>query len=137
MKKKRSKTDARSKLSFAMDDEEEEGAGENGDVGGGDQKSSSKKKKKKVGEEKDGEKTDAKIRAIKNPSVDTSFLPDREREEKDRLAREELRQQWLAKQEVMKGEAIEITYSYWDGSGHRKSVAVSLSACLYAPVWSI
>uniref|UniRef100_A0AAX7TJJ3 FAM50A/XAP5 C-terminal domain-containing protein n=1 Tax=Astatotilapia calliptera TaxID=8154 RepID=A0AAX7TJJ3_ASTCA len=33
----------------------------------------------------------------KNPDVDTSFLPDRDRE-------------------------IEITFSYWDGSGHRKTV---------------
>ena len=62
---------------------------------------------------------------LKNPAVDTSFLPDREREEKDRLAREELRQEWLKKQEIMKAEGIEIVYSYWDGSGHRKSVTVS------------
>jgi protein FAM50 len=62
---------------------------------------------------------------LKNPAVDTSFLPDRDREEKDRLAREELRQEWLKKQETMKAEAIEIIYSYWDGSGHRKSLTVS------------
>ncbi|MCO5554334.1 hypothetical protein L7F22_007863 [Adiantum nelumboides] len=116
VKKKRSKTDALSKLSFAMDDEEEGGGAAGAGPGG-----EAKKNKKKKQEEKSG-----KLKGIKNPSVDTSFLPDREREEKDRLAREELRQQWLAKQEIMKGEAIEITYSYWDGSGHRKSVAVSV-----------
>lgn len=60
----------------------------------------------------------------KNPAVDTSFLPDREREEEERREREELRKEWLRKQEEMKQEEMEITYSYWDGSGHRKSVMV-------------
>uniref|UniRef100_A0A7N8X126 Family with sequence similarity 50 member A n=1 Tax=Mastacembelus armatus TaxID=205130 RepID=A0A7N8X126_9TELE len=64
----------------------------------------------------------------KNPDVDTSFLPDREREtffyknkSLNRL-REELRQEWELKQEKIKSEEIEITFSYWDGSGHRKTV---------------
>ncbi|KAK1923587.1 XAP-5-like protein [Papiliotrema laurentii] len=61
-------------------------------------------------------------RFAKNPDVDTSFLPDRERENQERLEREELRKQWLAEQERIKNETIEITYSYWDGSGHRKTV---------------
>ena len=60
----------------------------------------------------------------KNPNVDTSFLPDRDREEAERREREELRKEWLRKQEELKKEEIEITYSYWDGSGHRKSVTV-------------
>ncbi|BEJ17847.1 hypothetical protein CspHIS471_0701150 [Cutaneotrichosporon sp. HIS471] len=59
---------------------------------------------------------------LKNPEVDTSFLPDREREAQERTEREELRQKWLAEQERIKNEVIEITYSYWDGSGHRKTV---------------
>lgn len=59
--------------------------------------------------------------------MDTSFLPDREREEEERRTREELRQEWLRKQEELKLEEIEIVYSYWDGSGHRKSVKVSSS----------
>ncbi|XP_076839740.1 protein FAM50A [Brachyhypopomus gauderio] len=58
----------------------------------------------------------------KNPDVDTSFLPDREREEEENRLREELRQEWEGKQEKIKGEEIEITFSYWDGSGHRKTV---------------
>lgn len=28
----------------------------------------------------------------------------------------------MAKQEAMKNDEIEITFSYWDGSGHRRSV---------------
>lgn len=58
----------------------------------------------------------------KNPDVDTSFLPDREREEEENKLREELRQEWATKQNVLKEEEIEITFSYWDGSGHRRSV---------------
>ena len=94
--KKRMKTE-KSKLSFADDD-------------GEDEEKSESSKKPKLG---------------KNPSVDTSFLPDREREEEERRERERLRQEWLRKQEELKNEEIEITYSYWDGSGHRKSVVVS------------
>uniref|UniRef100_A0A8C6LIV3 Family with sequence similarity 50 member A n=1 Tax=Nothobranchius furzeri TaxID=105023 RepID=A0A8C6LIV3_NOTFU len=58
----------------------------------------------------------------KNPDVDTSFLPDRDREEEENRLREELRQEWELKQEKIKNEEIEITFSYWDGSGHRKTV---------------
>uniref|UniRef100_A0A3B1IRY7 Family with sequence similarity 50 member A n=1 Tax=Astyanax mexicanus TaxID=7994 RepID=A0A3B1IRY7_ASTMX len=45
----------------------------------------------------------------KNPDVDTSFLPDREREVHGLLI-------------LLLCEEIEITFSYWDGSGHRKTV---------------
>uniref|UniRef100_A0AAR2J2N1 FAM50A/XAP5 C-terminal domain-containing protein n=1 Tax=Pygocentrus nattereri TaxID=42514 RepID=A0AAR2J2N1_PYGNA len=65
----------------------------------------------------------------KNPDVDTSFLPDREREEEENRLREELRQEWERKQEKIKGEEIEITFSYWDGSGHRKTVKVNSTKC--------
>lgn len=60
----------------------------------------------------------------KNPDVDTSFLPDREREEEENKLREELRQEWAKKQNALKEEEIEITFSYWDGSGHRRSVVM-------------
>jgi protein FAM50 len=63
-----------------------------------------------------------KKRLSKNPDVDTSFLPDRYREEEERLHREDLRKKWLAEQERIKNETIEIVYSFWDGSGHRKTV---------------
>uniref|UniRef100_A0A669AV64 Family with sequence similarity 50 member A n=1 Tax=Oreochromis niloticus TaxID=8128 RepID=A0A669AV64_ORENI len=64
----------------------------------------------------------------KNPDVDTSFLPDRDREEEENRLREELRQEWELKQEKIKNEEIEITFSYWDGSGHRKTVKVKIEA---------
>lgn len=60
----------------------------------------------------------------KNPDVDTSFLPDREREEEENKLREELRQEWAQKQNALKEEEIEITFSYWDGSGHRRGVVM-------------
>lgn len=62
----------------------------------------------------------------KNPSVDTSFLPDREREEQERKIREELRQQYLKEQERIKQEDIDIVCSFWDGAGHRSVVTVCL-----------
>uniref|UniRef100_A0A4W2HSZ8 Family with sequence similarity 50 member A n=1 Tax=Bos indicus x Bos taurus TaxID=30522 RepID=A0A4W2HSZ8_BOBOX len=66
--------------------------------------------------------TTKKKKMGKNPDVDTSFLPDRDREEEENRLREELRQEWEAKQEKIKSEEIEITFSYWDGSGHRRTV---------------
>ena len=82
----------------------------------------------------------------KDPTVNTSFLPDREREEEERREREKLQAEWLEQQEKIKRknyhyvqitrkvclygkstveERILITYSYWDGTGHRKSVEVA------------
>ncbi|XP_074123127.1 protein FAM50A [Sminthopsis crassicaudata] len=70
-----------------------------------------------------GEGIPSKKRKLgKNPDVDTSFLPDLDREEEENRLREELRQEWEAKQEKIKSEEIEITFSYWDGSGHRRTV---------------
>ncbi|XP_065210598.1 protein FAM50 homolog isoform X1 [Planococcus citri] len=67
----------------------------------------------------------------KNPDVDTSFLPDREREEEETKLREELRQEWAAKQSTLKEEEIDITFSYWDGSGHRKTVKMKKGNTIY------
>ncbi|KAF9075143.1 XAP5, circadian clock regulator-domain-containing protein [Rhodocollybia butyracea] len=63
-----------------------------------------------------------KSRPKKNPTVDTSFLPDRLREDAERAERERLRLEWLAKQEEIKAEEIDVVYSYWDGGGRRRSV---------------
>ena len=113
-KAKKRKRVPKATLSFADDEEE----GDTNETSGtntpnGDSSEMTSKKKSKLG---------------KNPSVDTSFLPDREREEQERREREELRKEWLKRQEELKKEDIEITYSYWDGSGHRKSVTVSFSS---------
>ncbi len=57
---------------------------------------------------------------VKNPFIDTSFLPDKVKEERERNERKMLQQQYLEEQERIKEEEIEVTYSYWDGTGHRK-----------------
>lgn len=58
----------------------------------------------------------------KDPSVDTSFLPDKHREEQAEKERKRLEVEWKEKQEAMKQQKLEIIYSYWDGSGHRRNV---------------
>ncbi|XP_042501027.1 protein XAP5 CIRCADIAN TIMEKEEPER-like isoform X2 [Macadamia integrifolia] len=58
----------------------------------------------------------------KDPTVETSFLPDSEREAEEQAERERLRKQWLHEQEQIRNEALEITYSYWDGAGHRRVI---------------
>ncbi|CAG8555846.1 6405_t:CDS:2 [Paraglomus brasilianum] len=110
LKKSKKKKKPEVKLSFDIDGEEEVSAdsknSQTGDKRIGDS-IESMPKKSKIG---------------KNPSVDTSFLPDREREEQERREREQLRLEWLRKQEEVKNEKIQVTYSYWDGTGHRKTV---------------
>jgi len=111
---KKRKKSSKATLSFAMDD--------GGDAE--DEQVTSSATTPKEDENNSQPAKRAKFR--KNPNVDTSFLPDRDREEAERKERERLRQEWLRKQEEIKKEEIEITYSFWDGSGHRKSVMVSL-----------
>ena len=122
-KVKKRKKSAKSTLSFALDDEAE----------GADSTSGSATPNASA----NGENQAQRKKFRKNPAVDTSFLPDREREDAERREREELRQQWLKRQEDMKKEEIEITYSYWDGSGHRKSVMVSRFDFLYVTSTSL
>lgn len=61
---------------------------------------------------------------MKNPEVDTSFLPDRERDENIEREKARLRQEWLDQQEIIKNESLNVVYSYWNGSGHRKSITI-------------
>jgi protein FAM50 len=96
-----------SKLSFALDDEEEEA---NGDGSVEESKSpDSGKRNQSFG---------------KDPKVDTTFLPDKEREEQEARERERLKEEWLKEQERIKAQPLSITYSYWDGSGHRRQITV-------------
>ncbi|KAK9113250.1 hypothetical protein Scep_020769 [Stephania cephalantha] len=60
----------------------------------------------------------------KDPTVETSFLPDSEREAEEQAERERLRKQWALEQEQIRNEPLEITYSYWDGAGHRRVIQV-------------
>lgn len=115
-KAKKRKKSAKATLSFAMDD---------GDDGADLDDDNSR-------QNDEDEPPTKRNKLKKNPNVDTSFLPDREREEAERKERERLRLEWLAKQEQMKKEDIEVVYSYWDGSGHRKSVTVRFYHSLLA-----
>uniref|UniRef100_A0A8C9SRI7 Family with sequence similarity 50 member A n=1 Tax=Scleropages formosus TaxID=113540 RepID=A0A8C9SRI7_SCLFO len=86
-------------LSFNPDgDEEEDGEDEEEDK---QEEEEEEEEEEKEEEEEEEEEEFKKKKLGKNPDVDTSFLPDRDRE-----VREE----------------IEITFSYWDGSGHRRTV---------------
>lgn len=93
-----------SKLSFSHDDDEEE-----------------------VDDESDEQQRAGSVqrKLMKNPNVDTSFLPDRERDLMIEAEREKLRQEWFQEQERIKQEILEVQYSYWDGNGHRRSIRVS------------
>eukprot|EP01039_Chlorochromonas_danica_P001875 gene1877-2052_t len=75
-------------------------------------------------EEEEEEVKPAAKRSLKDPHADTSFLPDPEREKEIQRKREELKKEWLEQQEIIKNELLEVTYSYWDGSGHRKVITV-------------
>ncbi|GAU95443.1 hypothetical protein RvY_07059 [Ramazzottius varieornatus] len=101
---RRSQRDS-SKLSFAVDDGEDE--------------------EEEAQSEASGESYERKRRRIgMDPSVDTSFLPDKDKEDEEKRLREQLRVEWVAKQEVLKQELMEVIYSYWDGAGHRRTQSI-------------
>eukprot|EP00611_Tribonema_gayanum_P005525 TRINITY_DN1474_c0_g1_i4.p1 TRINITY_DN1474_c0_g1~~TRINITY_DN1474_c0_g1_i4.p1 ORF type:complete len:362 (-),score=139.90 TRINITY_DN1474_c0_g1_i4:60-1145(-) len=104
-KGKKKKKKPVSTLSFGGDDEEGEEGGE-----GPEESSSGKGAAKKV---------------FKNPHVDTSFLPDREREAQMAREKSRLRQEWMQQQDRIKQELLEVTYSYWDGTGHRRTIKIT------------
>ena len=60
----------------------------------------------------------------KDPNIDTSFLPDKMREDKLVAERRRLKNEWIENQNKIKKELLELIYSYWDGSGHRRNVTV-------------
>ena len=67
---------------------------------------------------------------LKDPTIDTSFLPDKQREEEEEAKRRQLEKDWKERQVTIREEKLEITYSYWDGSGHRRSVVVTKGASI-------
>ena len=92
-----------------------------------------KKKKKKAdlkklsfGEDEEDEEPPRKFGKIsKDSSVKTDFLPDKEKEEALQRKKDELKQSWLAEQEKLKQEPLDVTFSYFDGSGHRRKITVT------------
>lgn len=128
-------------LSFSFNDDEEEEADEEDNE---EQKEMERqrKKEKEMAKERAEKKKWAELnpdeptpvvkkKIFKNPDVDTSFLPDREREEEENRLREQLRQEWVMQQAALKDQEIPITFSYWDGSGHRRSVVMKKGNSIY------
>ncbi|TMW63196.1 hypothetical protein Poli38472_002137 [Pythium oligandrum] len=65
-----------------------------------------------------------KPKIMKDPTVETDFLPDKERERQEEEERKRLRLEWEQEQERIKNENVTVTYSYWDGSGHRREITI-------------
>jgi len=59
---------------------------------------------------------------MKDPTIDTSFLPDKDRDAAVEAERQRLVEEWKQQQETAKSEQLEVVYSYWDGSGHRRTI---------------
>ena len=80
--------------------------------------------------EDDGTALDDKPSKVsrKDPTVDTSFLPDKHRQMEQEEKRIKLELEWKQAQEEIRKEPLEITYSYWDGSGHRRSCIIQKGA---------
>ena len=76
------------------------------------------------GEEEPAEELPRKKKLGKNPGVDTSFLPDADREEALAQRKQGLAREWETQQDAIKAEIIEVTYSFWDGKGRRNVVKV-------------
>jgi protein FAM50 len=110
-KKRKEKKKIASRLSFAEEGDDEDGDDEEDNNTDGAATAAAAGTKTKI--------------AKKDPTVDTSFLPDQQREEEEKAKRLQLEQEWKDRQVEIQKEQLEITYSYWDGSGHRRSCTVS------------
>lgn len=103
----------KAKLSFVEDDEGEEGEENEGEATALPKASTSSN---------GGENRVGKLG--KDPTVDTDFLPDADRERQAEELRQQLKKEWELRQMAIKNEPLTITYSYWNGTGNRRQVAV-------------
>ena len=60
----------------------------------------------------------------KDPTIDTSFLPDKQRQIDQEDKRKYLENEWKEKQDMIRKEPLEVVYSFWDGSGHRRTTKI-------------
>lgn len=88
-RKKRKQKKTTATLSFSLDDEDEDAEDADAEAG-----------------------VSKRPRLGMNPEVDTSFLPDVDREEEERLERERLRKEWVAQQESMRNSVVKIVYKW-------------------------
>ncbi len=101
----------KSKLSFDLEGEEEE------------EEFTINNKRAKTENESGSAPTMKKLG--KDPTVDTSFLPDKEREEREAQERERLKREWLEEQERIKSAPLKVHCNYYDGLNHRAQVTVT------------
>ncbi|MES1912984.1 MAG: hypothetical protein MHM6MM_005223 [Cercozoa sp. M6MM] len=120
------------KLAFNDDDEEEDF------IFPKKGKNKAKAKRAQIVDESDESSSNSdepqrkKARKVKkNPHVATWHLPDREREAQLRAEKRRLEEEWEKRQEELKESAINITFSYWDGSGHRRETQVKRGASVH------
>eukprot|EP01066_Platyproteum_vivax_P006636 Platyproteum_vivax@DN2388_c0_g1_i1.p1 len=67
----------------------------------------------------------------KDPTIDTEFLRDPEREAEVARQRQELINKYALEEERSKDQLLEVVYSYWDGSGHRRSMQIPKGATIH------
>lgn len=103
-------------LTFDLDEDGEEQEDE--------EERDDKKKKKQQKKDNSDDDDKKKKKTKKNPDVETFFLKDKDREVEEARVREQLAKEWEEKQKLVKLELIEVVYSYWDGSGHRRGITV-------------
>ncbi|KAK4377802.1 hypothetical protein RND71_004098 [Anisodus tanguticus] len=60
-----------------------------------------------------------------------------EREAEEQAKRERLQKQWMRDQELIKNEPLQITYSYWDGTGHRWVIQVRKGDSIGEFLWAV
>jgi len=65
------------------------------------------------------------VRLGKDPSAPhTACLPDSDRERREAQLRRELAHEFAHEQERLRASPMSVTYSYWDGQGHRRRLTV-------------
>ena len=122
-KKKKERAEKRKKLnsalSFEVDDDA--GGGEGGDHEDEIENSSSSSTSSSSSSSSSSRPFK---RVTKDPTVDTAYLPDKDRDEAMEAEKDRLRADWQQQQEVVKNEQLQVVYSYWDGAGHRKAIQI-------------
>ncbi|CAL8471113.1 g10655 [Coccomyxa elongata] len=121
--RKKAKLAAKTKLSFGGDDEEEGDAKEATEAAGVPDKEAPGKVHQ-ADKDSSGAQQAAPRKLGKDPTAQTDFLPDHEREAQEVAVREQLRKEYELRQKLMKNEPLKITYSYWDGQGHRRTLTI-------------
>jgi len=121
-----------SKLSFAFEEDEGD-LSEGGTTSAYD--SSAKPSRSASVLDNDEEPTTTKptkrLKLGKDPTVNTSFLPDREREEQERIENEKKLEEWRKRQAEIKQETVEIQFAYYDGLSHLGSVTVKKGEAIF------